>query len=127
MIVSGIEEDVYRAMRESAEAAQRTTPRHLRVDDPFNDRHRSMLVRIGAIDAPESFHHDPSLNTEEGHAGSDYVRQLLTEREVDFVCWRIGFFGRPICSPHGGEFGPDFDLGVHLIKEGPAARVRRSV
>lgn len=125
MIVSGIAEDVYRAIRRHAEAAQRATSRNLRVDDRFNDRHRSMLVRIGNIDAPESVHHDPSLNTDQGQAAADYVRHLLTDREVEFVCWRIGFFGRPICSLYGGEFGLDFDLGVHLIEKGLAEYVDR--
>ena len=125
MIVSGIEPKVYRALRDHAVAAQRRSDRDLRVESRFRDRERSMLVRIGNIDAPESVHHDPTRNTAEGRAASEYVRQLMTGRKVEFTCWRIGHFGRPICSLHGGDLGPDFELGVHLVREGHAEYVDR--
>lgn len=125
MRVSGIDDAVYWALKRHAEAAQERTSRNLRVNSRFNDEHRSMLVRIGNIDAPESVHHDPSRNTPEGRAASEYVENLMTGREVEFTCWRIGFFGRPICSLHGGDFGPEFDLGVHLIELGYAEYVDR--
>ncbi|WP_042835183.1 thermonuclease family protein [Thioalkalivibrio sp. ALE16] len=120
MIVTGLTEANYATIKRQAEEAQSNTGRDLRVEDRFNDRHRSMLVRIGNIDTPESVHPDPSRNTAEGQAASDYVKDLMADARVDYVCWDIGHWGRPICSLYGGDFGAGWDLGVHLVDQGYA-------
>ncbi|ADC73271.1 nuclease (SNase domain protein) (plasmid) [Thioalkalivibrio sp. K90mix] len=120
MRVERIDPEIYNRIRQEAEAEQRRVDRDLRVDERFRDSERSMLVRIGNIDTPESVHPDPSRNTPEGKAASEYVKDLMADRTVNFVCWDIGHWGRPICSLYGGEMGEGFDLGVHLVNEGHA-------
>ena len=113
----------YRALRSRAEVEQQQTSRNLRVRDRFHDSSNSMLVRVGNIDTPESVHPDASRNTDEGRAASAYVKDLLSDKRVEFVCWDIGYWGRPICSLYNGDLGHGVDLGVHLVEKGHAEYV----
>lgn len=56
-------------------------------------------LRLIGIDAPESVHSDPQKNTTEGAAASDFLRTLLSDREVRLE-YDVGYldrYGRDLC------------------------------
>ncbi|MGI6090112.1 MAG: thermonuclease family protein [Saccharofermentanales bacterium] len=56
-------------------------------------------LRLIGIDAPESVHSDPQENTTEGAAASDFLRALLSDREVrlEYDVSYLDRFGRDLC------------------------------
>lgn len=77
----------------------------------FNDEYKSFRVRLAAIDTAESVHPDKNRNTERGHEISDYVKADLTSKTVKFICWKIGYYHRAVCSIDTNEG----DYGLKLI------------
>lgn len=72
----------------------------------------SVKLRMFGINTPESVHPDKRKNTKEGVEISKYVKSYLNGREVEYICFGIGYYGRPLCSI--GVEGRDF--GIHLIE-----------
>jgi len=97
-----------------------------RVDYPraiehMNDRYRSILVRLGGVNAKESVHYDSRKNTKEGRDASGFMKSIATNgRPVLLACWDVGDKGRPICSVQLKAFSEpeQGDLGALLIKAG---------
>lgn len=81
--------------------------------DHFNDRYRSVKMRLGATDTAESVHRDEARNTLRGKTISAFMGQLTKNQKVTFRCWDIGDYDRPICSIKAANIG---DIGLYLIK-----------
>jgi len=108
-------------LRSEAVRAQQATSRNLRVDDRFNRTHKNFLTRIAVIDTAESNHPDDSRNTPAGDTASRYAKNLMTGKQVEFRCYEIGYYGRPICSLETS----DFDFGRHMIRQDMSTYVTR--
>lgn len=63
-----------------------------------NIRGGKFKVRLKGIDTPESVHPDRSRNTDFGREVSRIVKSELTGERVYYVCFEVGYYGRPICS-----------------------------
>ena len=81
----------------------------------FNQKYKSVHVRVGNIDTKESNHFDKKRNSIEGKETSIYVKRLVENKRVYINCWDIGHYNRPICSVNVEGLG---DVGVHLIENG---------
>jgi len=102
--VSGIEPQVYRQLYSQS-----------RDSDHFNDRYRSVKMRLGAVDTAESVHTNEARNTLRGKSISAHMKRLTEDQQVTFRCWDVGKYGRPICSVSASNIG---DIGLYLIQNG---------
>jgi|AntDeeMinimDraft_5_1070356.scaffolds.fasta_scaffold38520_1 endonuclease YncB( thermonuclease family) len=100
--VSNIEPAVYQALL--AESRNR---------DHFNDRYRSVKIRLGAVDTAESVHADAAKNTLRGQSISEHMKRVSKDQQARFRCWDVGRYGRPICSISLSNIG---DIGLYLIR-----------
>lgn len=103
LILTGVEDRHYWALKKRS-----GDQRH------FWDKYRSVKVRIGNLMVEESSHKDKRRNTAFGRQVAGYVKDLMEGRSVNYRCWDIGDYGRPICSV---SFSGT-DLGIHLIERG---------
>ena len=108
------ETEAFAVLYAIASKEERNRQRSLQINKRFNTAEQSMLIRISNIDTDESVHPDPSRNTASGIRASDYAKRTFTG-PVTFRCSDIGFYGRPICSVAGANFG---DWGIHMIEAG---------
>ena len=75
-------------------------------------------VRLIGIDAPESVHHNPAFNTDEGKASSEYLKNLLTGRTVglEFDQEKVDKYGRTLAYVwYRGEL-----INKKILEEGHA-------
>lgn len=105
---------VWGELRQKAIEAQTRYQRDMNIDRIFDSGKLSFRTRIGNINTPESVHRDKSKNTPAGRRAAEYARSLISRKNVEFVCWDIGYYGRPICSVLTAEF----DFGITMISAG---------
>lgn len=108
LIVNVRDDTVYQALKQRATSEKERSH--------FNDRHRSIVVRLGGIDTPESVHPDQSRNTQAGSSASTFTKTLTEGRAVRFLCYDFGRYGRLICNLEVNQY----DLGLRLIEAGHA-------
>ncbi|WP_157665680.1 thermonuclease family protein [Marinobacter salarius] len=114
---------VWTQLRNQALIKQKQTGRDLNIGDNFRAYGNvlSVKVRMGHIDTAESEHRDESKNTASGEAASTYAKNLFSDDPATFVCWEIGYYGRPICSVQT----PDGDWGKLMIEGGYATYITK--
>lgn len=110
------EPSLFRSLQGQAERSDAMVGRDLKVDQRFDNRNASFLVRVANIDTAESQHPDARRNSEAGRKAGAYVKELIQGVEGTVECYDIGYWGRPICS----LWTNDLELGTHLIKKGYA-------
>lgn len=98
MDVSADSQESWNDLRAEAYRAQESYQRDMNVDRTFKPQGNSFRVRIGGIDTPESVHRDKRKNTPEGKIASNYAKSIIDGKRVNYACWEIGYYGRPICS-----------------------------
>lgn len=91
------------------------------VDNRFNLDKSTFTARIGNINTAESVHPDPTRNTLSGERASAAAKQLIDQRFVDYQCYDIGYYARPICSLQTG----DFDFALEMIRLGHSQYVQK--
>ena len=69
--VSGIDPQVYRQLYSQS-----------RDSDHFNDRYRSVKMRLGAVDTAESVHSNEARNTLRGKTISAHMKRLTEDQQV---------------------------------------------
>ena len=77
-----------------------------------------VTVRLIGIDAPESVHHNPAFNTDEGKASSEYLKNLLTGKTVglEFDQEKVDRYGRTLAYVwYRGEL-----INKKILEEGHA-------
>ena len=75
-------------------------------------------VRLIGIDAPESVHHNPAFNTDEGKASSEYLKNMLTGKTVglEFDQEKVDRYGRTLAYVwYRGEL-----INKKILEEGHA-------
>ena len=108
LIVNVRDESVYLALKQRA--TSKTEQGH------FNDKYRSIVVRLAGVDTPESVHPDQSRNSQSGASASSFTKALTEGRSVRFLCYDFGRYGRLICNVEVNQY----DLGLRLIEAGHA-------
>jgi len=88
------------SLRNAAISKQAETGRNMNVDRNFKMRfgELTMKVRIGHINTAESNHKDSSRNTKDGAIASQFAKRMFSNDRAAYLCWEIGYYGRPICS-----------------------------
>lgn len=81
----------------------------------FRPAYTSVKMRLGNVNTAESNHKNKSRNTAEGVRASKYIKGFVEKKRVEFHCWDIGRYGRPICSIDVKGLG---DIGLFIIERG---------
>ncbi|WP_413694475.1 thermonuclease family protein [Psychromonas sp. KJ10-2] len=81
----------------------------------FNDKYKSVTVRVASINTEESVHSNKSKNTKKGIESSNYLKHLALNKEAVINCYGFGYYGRLICNV---VVNNQFDIAYQMIITG---------